>query len=176
MAEVRVSVDDDGAARGVEAAGEHQEISAAGTPYVPGEQLPPLPPPPSPAPALGETPHGSPPRREAPVTRPILPDEWVHEDDYWQTQSLIAVSGRTAVPRPKPRSLKPPQRFRPVRRWQSMTALIILSAVILVACVAMLRAAGFANNLLHQQTPVPTVTHPSGSPTLAPSPTTKPHR
>lgn len=169
MAEVRVSVDDDGAARGAGTAGEHQEISAPPVSPLRGEQrttLPPLPP-------SAES-YDPPPRREAPVTRPILPDEWVQEDDYWNTQSLIAVSGRMAVPRPKQRPLEPPQRFQPVQRWQSMAALIILSVVILVACVAMLRAAGFANNLLHQQTPVPTVTHSSGSPTVAPSPTAKP--
>ncbi len=174
MAEVGVSVDDDGAARDAGAAGERQEqeISAADMSSVPDEQLPPLEPPP--ASAAAETLPSFTLRREVPVTRPITPDEWVHDDDYWDTQSLIAVSGRLAVPRPKPRPLEPPQRFRPARRWQSMAALVALSVVILVACVGATRGAGFANNLLHQPSPVPTVTHPAGSPTLAPSPTVKP--
>lgn len=171
MVEVRVSVDDDDAARGVEAVSEHQEIGTADTPSVPGEQLPLLLPP-SAGPAPGEAGHDGTRRRETPVTRPIMPDEWVHEDDYWDTQSLIAVSGRLAVPPPRKLSLEPPQRFRPIRRWQSMAALVVLSVAILGACVGLTRAAGFANNMLHQQSPVPTVTHPSGSPT----PTITPHR
>ncbi len=175
MVEVRVSVDDDDAARGVEATRGHQEIGTADGPSVPDEPLPPLPPP-STGPAPREAAHDSTWRREAPVTRPIMPDEWVHEDDYWDTQSLIAVSGRRAVPRPKPRPLEPPQRFQPVQRWQSMAALVVLSVVILVACIGTMRAAGFANNLLHQQTPVPTVTHPSSSPTLPTSPTATPRK
>ena len=178
MAEVTVSVDDEGAAQVFRGVGAHQEAGDADTPPVAGEQLPPLPPeaPVVPAPPSA-SPYGSLQPREAPATRPIMPDEWVRdEDEYWDTQSLIAVSGRLAVPRPKPLPLDPPQRFRPVRRWQSLAALVILSVVILVACVATLRAVGLARNVLHPPQAVPTLTHPAGSPTLPPSPTAKPHK
>lgn len=162
MAEVTVSVDDEGTTQGVEDAGKHQETSATDIPPAPDAQLPPLP---------EVAPRSSVEHRGAPVTRPITPDEWVRDDDYWDTQSLIAVSGRLAVPRPTARPLDPPQRFRPMRRWQSMAALVVLSVVILAACVGVLRAAGFANNLLHPHQAVPTITHP----TSVPSPTAQPH-
>lgn len=174
MAEVTVSVDGEGATQGFGSAGasagtgagEHPESGAANAPAAPDGSLPPLP---------EMIPYSRAERRGAPATRPIGPDEWVQDDNYWDTQSLIAVSGRMAVPRPKPRPLDPPQRFRPVRRWQSMVALIVVSVVILAACVGMLRAAGLANNLLHSTQPVPTITHPAGSPTAPHSPTAKPH-
>lgn len=172
MAEVRVSVDGEGATQGFgtasASAGGRDAISAAEVPPAPDASLPPLP---------GMDPRGGGERRAAPATRPIGPEEWVQDDNYWDTQSLIAVSGRMAVPRPKPRPLDPPQRFRPVRRWQSMAALIVVSVVILAACVGMLRAAGLANNLLHPHQPVPTITtHPTGSPTVPLSPTAKPRK
>lgn len=167
MAEVTVPVDDEGATQGVGDAGERQETSTTDVPPAPDAQLPPLP---------GVAPHSSVEHRGAPVTRPITPDEWVRDDDYWDTQSLIAVSGRLAVPRPTARPLDPPQRFRPVRRWQSMAALVVLSVVILATCVGVLRAAGLANNLLRPHQPVPTITHPISSPTVPLSPTAKPHK
>lgn len=175
MAEVTVPVDGEGATQGYGPAGagagagasERHETSAEDIPPPPDGSLPPL---------SGMAPYSRAERRGAPATRPIRPDEWVQDDNYWDTQSLIAVSGRTAVPRPKPRPLNPPQRFRPVRRWQSMAALVVVSVVILAACVGLLRAAGLANNLLHPYQPVPTITHPTGSPTVPLSPTAKPHK
>ena len=176
MAEVTVSVDGEGATQGFGPAGasagagasERRDTSAEEVPPPPDVSLPPL---------SGVVPHAGVERRGAPATRPISPDEWVQDDSYWDTQSLIAVSGRMAVPRPKPRPLDPPQRFRPVRRWQSMAALIVVIVVILAACVGILRAAGFASNLLHPYQPVPTITtHPTGSPTVPLSPTAKPRK
>ncbi|MFI5271736.1 MAG: hypothetical protein ACHQ4H_01715 [Ktedonobacterales bacterium] len=101
--------------------------------------------------------------REAPATRPISPEEWVREEDYWDTQSLIAVTGRMAVPRPRARSLKPPQRFRPVQRWKSVVALAVVSACILGFGIGLVQASHLAGGILrpaatHTAVPAPTVT------------------
>lgn len=169
MAEVTVPVNDEGAAREVGAGSERWQASSTELPQMPEADLPAdLPP----LPTMEAQLDGAVESRRAPATRPIMPDEWVNdEDDYWTTQSLIAISGRRAVPRPRARELEPPQRFRPVRRWQSMAAVIVLSVVILVTCVGLLRAVSFANNLVHPHQAAPTLTVP----THTPSPTAKPH-
>lgn len=160
MAEVTVSTDDGGAI---------QEAGAAEAPAAADTELPPLPEM-TPEPQVPS--YSAAERRQAPVTRPIVPDEWVNdEDDYWTTQSLIAISGRRAVPRPRARTLEPPQRFQPLRRWQSMAVLIVLSVVILATCIGLLRAVNFANDLVHPHQAVPTLTVP----THTPAPTAKPH-
>lgn len=65
----------------------------------------------------------------------VEPGHWVHEPEYWGEETMIAMTGRYLVPRPKTRPLPPPQRFRPMARWKSMLALGALVLVTALACV-----------------------------------------
>jgi len=115
--------------------------------------------------------------RKAPVTRPLTADDWAREEEFWSTQSHIAISGRLAVPRPRTRPIRPPQRFRPIERWKSIAALVFVAALIALTCAGAMRATGFANNLLHPRA-VPTQPHPSptASPARTATSTPKPRR
>lgn len=136
-----------------------QEGQSAGEAYGPSE-------PPTPA---------SPARRAVPRTRPLTDEDWQREDEFWSTQSHIAVSGRLAVPRPRTYPIQPPQRFHPMSRWVSIAALAFVAMLIVLGCVGAMQASGFANDLLHPR-PVPTQTHPT--PTVSPNATAtpKPHK
>lgn len=115
----------------------------------------------------------APTRRAASPTRPLTDEDWQREDEFWNTQSYIAVSGRLAVPRPRTHPIQPPQRFHPMSRWVSLVALVFVGALIVLGCVGVLRASNFANNLLHPRV-VPTQVQPS--PTASPSATATPKR
>lgn len=134
-----------------------QEDQSAGAEFDPGEQ---------PFPA-------TPARRPATPTRPLTDEDWQREDEFWNTQSYIAVSGRLAVPRPRTHPIKPPQRFHPMARWVSIVALGVVGALIVLGCMGVLQASSLANNLLHPQV-APTQVHPS--PTASPSATATPKR
>jgi hypothetical protein len=106
--------------------------------------------------------------REAPVTVPLVDrDRWVTEQEFWKTQSFIAVSGRHAVPRPELRPIAPPQRFRPIHPWKSYPVLAVLCLAILLSCIGAVQAMRIGATLL-QPTPtaIPTATHPA--PTATP--------
>jgi hypothetical protein len=106
--------------------------------------------------------------RAAPVTVPLVDrDRWVTEQEFWKTQSFIAVSGRHAVSRPKPLAIAPPQRFQPIHPWKSYPVLAVLCVAILLSCIGAVQAMRIGASLL-QPTPtaVPTATHPA--PTATP--------
>ena len=108
--------------------------------------------------------------REPSVTVPLVDrDRWVTEQEFWKTQSFIAVSGRHAVSRPRPREIAPPQRFQPVRRWKSYPVLAVLCVAIFLSCIGAVQAMRIGTSIL-QPTPtaVPTATHPA--PTATPTP------
>jgi hypothetical protein len=161
MAEVRMSVDEGGAAHEKVAATHQEPDSARSMEQEPGGHS---------APLLDE-----PLRRAVPQTRPITPDEWLHEDDYWTTHSLIAVSGRRTTMRPEQRPLAAPPRFQQVHRWQSMAVLIVLGVGILAACVGIIKASRLVGNLIPLLQPAPASTQPVTSPTVAPSPSGQTH-
>lgn len=110
-------------------------------------------------------------RREDNATRPLFErDHWVDDPNFWDTTSFIALTGRHPVPRPKPRTLPPPQRFKPIERWQSYLVLAIVLVAILITVYGVIQIEHYGSNALHQLTPkaTPTVTY-----TPVPSPTAK---
>ena len=86
---------------------------------------------PSPATDEGEAPRGA---DESGVRPSVEPGRWVQEPDFWEKETMITMTGRHPVPRPKTRPLPPPQRFRPVARWKSMLALGVFVVVTAFAC------------------------------------------
>lgn len=103
----------------------------------------------------------------SPVQPSVEPGRWVHEPDFWEKETMIAMTGRYPVPRPKTRPLPPPQRFRPMARWKSVLALIALVVVAALACVGSIELGKLSIDVFGTQaTPIVTQTaHPTISPT-----------
>ncbi|MGZ6390493.1 MAG: hypothetical protein ACXWQZ_14685 [Ktedonobacterales bacterium] len=101
----------------------------------------------------------------------VEPTRWVQEPDFWEKETMIAMTGRYPVPRPKTRPLPPPQRFRPVARWKSMLLLGTLVAVTILACVGTIAMGKLSIDVFGSQA-TPTVTR-TAQPTVSP---TKPAR
>ncbi|HEX8036946.1 MAG TPA: hypothetical protein VF510_24020 [Ktedonobacterales bacterium] len=102
----------------------------------------------------------------------VEPGRWVQEPDFWEKETMIAMTGRYPVPRPKTRPLPPPQRFRPVARWKSMLLLGTLVTVTILACVGTIALGKFSIDVFGSQA-TPTVTR-TAQPTV--SPTKPPHK
>ena len=112
--------------------------------------------------------------RDDNATRPLVgPDRWVNEQEFWATNTFIALSGRRAIPRPKTKPLQPPQRFRPMPRWRSYLLLLVVCLMIggtLVGIVAISRFSAQAFGPRHPiSTPAPaahtaTPAHPTATP------------
>lgn len=102
----------------------------------------------------------------------VEPGRWVHEPDFWEKETMIAMTGRYPVPRPKTRSLPPPQRFRPMARWKSMLVLGVLVVVTALACVGSIELGKLSIDAFGPTT-TPTVTQ-TAQPTV--SPTRPPHK
>lgn len=98
----------------------------------------------------------------------VEPDRWVHETDFWGKETMIAMTGRYPVPRPKTRPLPPPHRFRPVARWKSVFLLGTLVVVTILACAGTIELEKLSTEVFGSQaTPVVTQTaQPTVSPTL----------
>ncbi|GEM_PF-2493546 len=104
---------------------------------------------------------------------PKVPSEhWVEEEDFWQTRTHIAMTGRAPVPRPRPLPLKPPQRFRPVERWKSMLVLALVIGLAALACIGVI-ALGISGMSLLQPGHTATATP---HPTQTVVPTQTPHK
>jgi hypothetical protein len=117
---------------------------------------------PSPAADRAEALRGS---DEAGVQPSVEPGRWVQEPDFWEKETMIAMTGRHPVPRPKTRPLPPPQRFRPMARWKSMLALGVFVVVTALAC-----AGGVALGRLSMESFGPTPTaRPTGTHTPQPT-------
>lgn len=123
-------------------------------------------------------PFDAPRRPDDNATRPLFgPDRWVNEQDFWETNTFIALSGRQAVPRPKTVPLKPPQRFRPAPRWRSYLLLAVVCLMIFGAVVGIVAMGRFGSQALGPQhmTATPVVTHNAtpAHPTATPKKTHK---
>lgn len=111
--------------------------------------------------------------RDENATRPLFgPDRWVSEQEFWETNTFIALSGRHAIPRPRTKPLQPPQRFRPMPRWRSYLLLVIVCLMIggtLVGVVAISRLSTQVFGPQHPiSTPAPAHTATPAHPTATP--------
>lgn len=104
---------------------------------------------------------------EADAQPSIERDHWVQEPDFWEKETMIAMTGRYPVPRPKTRPLPPPQRFRPVARWKSMLLLSTLVVVTVLTCVGVLELGRLSAQVFGTQA-TPVVTH-TAQPTVSPT-------
>ncbi len=82
------------------------------------------------------------------------------------------MTGRHPVPRPQPRHLPPPRRFRRTSRWKSALTLAVLLVVIVLACVGSVELSKLNINISvfgpFAPPPVATQTaNPSASPTTS---------
>lgn len=109
-------------------------------------------------------------RREASVTRPLFDHEQDGEQEFWDTSSFIAMTGRHPVPRPKARTLPPPQRFKPARPWVSYVVLGIVVVGILISLIGVVLVGHYSTDILRPVT-TPTV---QPTPTVTPIPTATP--
>lgn len=107
------------------------------------------------------------------ATRPLFgPDRWVSEQDFWETNTFIALSGRRSVPRPKTVPLKPPQRFRPVPRWRSYLLLVVVCLMIFATVAGIIAMSHFSVQAFGPAHPIATPvathtttpTHPTATP------------
>lgn len=111
--------------------------------------------------------------RDDNATRPLVgPDRWVSEQEFWETNTFIALSGRHAIPRPRTKPLQPPQRFRPMPRWRSYLLLLVVCLMIggsLAGVVAIGRLSAQAFGPHHPiATPAPAHTATPAHPTATP--------
>jgi hypothetical protein len=104
-------------------------------------------------------------------TRPLFtPEQWVSDPDFWESKTLIAITGRHPVPRPKMLDIKPPERFHPASRWRSMLILLIVCLLISGALIGVVEIGRFGMQVLgptHSATP-PVPTHTLVVPTATP--------
>ncbi len=112
-------------------------------------------------------------RADENATRPLFgPDRWVSDQEFWETNTFIALSGRRAIPRPKTMPLRPPQRFHPMPRWRSYLLLLVVCLMIVGTIVGGIAISHFGAQVFGSQppiaTPAPTHTatpvHPTATP------------
>lgn len=89
------------------------------------------------------------------ATRPLFgPDRWVSDQEFWETNTFIALSGRHAIPRPKTLPLRPPQRFHPMPRWRSYLLLTVVCLMIIGTLVGLIAISRFGAQVFGLQRPV----------------------
>ena len=107
---------------------------------------------------------------ESSATPPkVAPEKWVKEEITGLIMVVPAeTAGKHSVPRPKPRPVSPPQRFRRISPWKSITILIIVLVLSVLSCVGLLALGASGASFLRpylSATPSPI---PSASPTRIP--------
>ncbi|HKT39098.1 MAG TPA: hypothetical protein VJR48_12060 [Ktedonobacterales bacterium] len=114
--------------------------------------------------------------RDPAATKPLFaPDQWVQEEDFWDTQAFVAISGRQVVPRPKVQSIAPPKRFKPRSRLRSLVVLGVVLVVIALACAGILEFSRLGMNLVKPIHPAPVATQ-TVAPTHTPVATATPKK
>jgi hypothetical protein len=103
--------------------------------------------------------------------RPKLgPEKWIKEQITGRIMVVPAeTTGKHSVPRPKPRPVSPPQRFRRLSPWKSIAILIVVLVLCLLSCTGLLALGASGANFLHPYFSVTPSRIPSASPTRIPS-------
>jgi hypothetical protein len=99
----------------------------------------------------------------------VAPEKWVKD----QITGLImevpsGTTGKHSVPRPTPRAVSPPQRFRRLSPWQSAAILLVVLILSLLSCIGLLALGSSGASLLHPFLSVTPSPIPSASPTRIP--------
>jgi len=104
--------------------------------------------------------------------RPKLgPEKWIKEEITGRTMVVPAeTTGKHSVPRPKPRPVSPPQRFRRKSPWNSMAILIVVLVLCLLSCAGLLALGSGGASFLHPYFSGTPSQLPSASPSRIPSP------
>lgn len=127
----------------------------------------------------GDTDDGAGERMEIPLRRPdpaatrplFAPEQWVSDPDFWESKTLIALTGRHPVPRPRTIPLQPPQRFHQMARWKSILILVFVCVLILFSVICVVEIGRLGSQVLGPSphiTPTAVPAHTIAAPTATP--------
>jgi hypothetical protein len=96
----------------------------------------------------------------------VAPEKWVKEEITGLIMVVPAeTTGKHSVPRPTPRPVSRPQRFRRVSLWKSTAILVIVLVLCLLSCAGLLALGAAGASLLHPHLSATPTQLPTTSPT-----------